>query len=133
MIRKTVSEILSIPEKTITLPKISSSRRVLLSGIYVSYDINITSYRTPESYKLALTEAMVSGAFVSLIEAKSTVGIQSMYDLHFDDYSPTSQPSISPLSLLSGSKGMVFVTIDRIVPKYWSISILNNILLHWNE
>ena len=111
MIRETVAEILQISEKTISLPILTStsasasSRRVLLSGMFVSYDINVTSYRTPESFKLALTESASSGNFVTVLKAKSGIEIESTYDLHFDDYSPTSKPTMSPSSVLSSRAG----------------------------
>ena len=57
-IRRTVAEILNISEKSISIPIISPKRRMLLSGVYVTYDLNVTSYRTPEWYKSALTESV---------------------------------------------------------------------------
>ena len=127
MIRETVAEILQISEKTISLPILTStsasasSRRVLLSGMFVSYDINVTSYRTPESFKLALTESVSSGNFVTVLKAKSGIKIESTHDLHFDDYSPTSKPTMSPSSVLSSRAGeltMKVTTMNTILFVY---------------
>ena len=121
MIRETVAEILQISEKKISLPILTStsasasSRRVLLSGMFVSYDINVTSYRTPESFKLALTESVSSGNFVTVLKAKSGIEIESTNDLHFDDYSPTSNPTMSPSSVLSSRAGEFTTKVTMIV------------------
>ena len=74
-IRTTVAEVLNIPEMKISLPILSSRRRVLLSEAvaFVSYDFNVTSIRTPESYKQALRESVTSGDFVTLLHAKSGI------------------------------------------------------------
>ena len=120
MIRETVAEILQISEKTISLPILTStsasasSRRVLLSGMFVSYDINVTSYRTPESFKLALTESVSSGNFVTVLKAKSGIEIESTHDLHFDDYSPTSKPTMSPSSVISSRAGELTTKVTMI-------------------
>ena len=108
-IRKTVADILKIPEKNISTPIISSTRRVLLSGVsaFVSYDLNLISTRTPESFKVALIESVTTGAFVTLLHANSGVLLERTYDLHFDDFSPTSTPTSSPVSTLSGLSGKI--------------------------
>ena len=90
--------------------------------MFVSYDINVTSHRTPESFKLALTESVSSGNFVTVLEAKSGIEIESTHDLHFDDYSPTSKPTMSPSSVLSSRAGE-FTTkvtiVNMILSAYW--------------
>ena len=106
-IRKTVADILKVPEKNISTPIISSARRVLLSGMYVSYDLNLISTRTPESFKVALIESVTTGAFVTLLHANSGVLLERTYDLHFDDFSPTSTPTSSPVSTLSSLSGKI--------------------------
>ena len=79
-------------------PVISSTRRVLLSGMYVSYDLNLISTRTPESFKAALMESVATGGFVQVLHANSGVLLESTYGLHFVDFSPTSAPTSSPVS-----------------------------------
>ena len=92
-IRKTVADILKISEKNISMPVISSTRRVLLSGMYVSYDLNLISTRTPESFKAALMESVTTGGFVQVLHANSGVLLVSTYGLHFVDTSPTFAPA----------------------------------------
>ena len=106
-IRKTVADILKISEKYISMPVISSARRVLLSGMYVSYDVNLTSTRTPESYKVALMDSVRSGGFVEVLHAKSGVLLERTYDLYFVDFSPTSAPTRSPVSTLLSKAGKI--------------------------
>ena len=104
-IHRTVAETLRISEKTISSPILTPNRRALLSGMFVSYVINVTSYRTTESFKLALMDSVTSGDFVALLKAKSGIMIESTYNLHFDDYSPTLRPTINPSSILSNQAG----------------------------
>ena len=104
-IRKTVSEVLNISEKAISSPILSSNRRVLLSGMSVSYDINVTSHRSSESFKQALMDSVTAGDFVTLFNAKSGVLLEETFDLQFIDYSPTSLPTSSPSSLFSNEAG----------------------------
>ena len=78
-IRKTVADILKISEKYISMPVISPTRRVLLSGMYVSYDLNLISTRTPESFKAALMESVTTGGFVQVLHANSGVLLESTY------------------------------------------------------
>ena len=104
-IRKTVADILKISEKYISMPVVSSTRRVLLSGMYVSYDLNLISTRTPESFKVALMESVTTGGFVQVLHANSGVLLESTYDLHFVDTSPTFAPTSSPVSTLSSQAG----------------------------
>ena len=116
-IHKTVAEILDIPERKISLPIFSSRRRVLLAGAvaYVSYDFNVTSARTPGSYKQSLMQSVTSGGFIALLHAKSGILLNSTYDLHFDDYSPTFHPTRSPLSELSFQAGEEMKIVNTII------------------
>ena len=116
-IHKTVAEILDIPEIKISLPIFSSRRRVLLAGAvaYVSYDFNVTSARTPGSYKQSLMQSVTSGGFITLLHAKSGILLQSTYDLHFDDYSPTFRPTRSPLSDLPLQAGEEMKVVNTII------------------
>ena len=116
-IRTTVAEVLNIPEIKISLPILSSRRRVLLSEAvaFVSYDFNVTSIRTPESFKQALRESVTTGDFVTLLHAKSGILLQSTYDLHFDDYSPTFRPTRSPLSELPLQAGEEMKVVNTII------------------
>ena len=104
-IRKTVADILKISEKYISMPVISPTRRVLLSGMYVSYDLNLINTRTPESFKAALMESVTTGGFVQVLHANSGVLLESTYDLHFVDYMPTTRPTSSPSSVFSNQEG----------------------------
>ena len=108
-IRKTVADILKVPERNISVPIISSARRVLLSGVFafVSYDLNLISTRTPESFKAALIESVTTGGFVTLLHTNSGVLLQRTYNLHFDDFSPTFTPTSSPVSTLSSQGGKI--------------------------
>ena len=115
-IRKTVADILKISEKDISMPVISSTRRVLLSGMYVSYDLNLISTRTPESFKAALMESVTTGGFVQVLHANSGVLLVSTYGLHFVDTSPTSAPTSSPVSTLSSPAGKERKTSSKIIP-----------------
>ena len=124
-IRKTVADILKISEKYISMPVISSARRVLLSGMYVSYDVNLTSTRTPESYKVALMDSVRSGGFVEVLHARSGVLLQSTYDLYFVDFSPTSAPTSSPVSTLSDQAGK----IDRHTYRNYAPAICSPIVI----
>ena len=120
-IRRTVAEILDISEKSISIPIISPKRRMLLSGVYVTYDLNVTSYRTPEWYKSTLTESVEKGHFITLLSSKAGVVLGISYDLHFDDYSPTSRPISSPSFVLSKQAGMQTIMsniIDSIICDY---------------
>ena len=115
-IRKTVADILKISEKNISLPVISSTRRVLLSGMYVSYDLNLISTRTPESFKAALKESVTTGGFVQVLHANSGVLLESTYDLHFVDFSPTFAPTSRPVPITSsqaGKKRIISIKIIR--------------------
>ena len=115
-IRKTVADVLKISEKDISMPVISSTRRVLLSGMYVSYDLNLISTRTPESFKVALMESVTTGGFVQVLHANSGVLLESTYGLHFVDTSPTSAPTSSPVSTLSSPAGKERKTSSKIIP-----------------
>ena len=115
-IRKTVADILKISEKDISMPVISSTRRVLLSGMYVSYDLNLISTRTPESFKAALMESVTTGGFVQVLHANSGVLLVSTYGLHFVDTSPTSAPTSSPVSTLSSPAGKERIISSKIIP-----------------
>ena len=115
-IRKTVADILKISEKNISMPVISSTRRVLLSGMYVSYDLNLISTRTPESFKAALMESVTTGGFVQVLHANSGVLLESTYDLRFFDFSPTFAPTGSPVSTLSSQAGKERIISSKIIP-----------------
>ena len=115
-IRKTVADILKISEKNISMPVISPTRRVLLSGMYVSYDLNLISTRTPESFKAALMESVTTGGFVQVLHANSGVLLESTYDLHFVDFSPTFAPTGSPVSTILSQAGKERKTSSKIIP-----------------
>ena len=115
-IRKTVADILKISEKYISMPVISPTRRVLLSGMYVSYDLNLISTRTPESFKAALMESVTTGGFVQVLHSNSGVLLESTYGLHFVDTSPTSAPTSSPVSTLSSPAGKERIISSKIIP-----------------
>ena len=115
-IRKTVADILKISGKNISMPVISPTRRVLLSGMYVSYDLNLISTRTPESFKVALKESVTTGGFVQVLHANSGVLLESTYDLHFVDFSPTFAPTSRPVPITSsqaGKKRIISIKIIR--------------------
>ena len=115
-IRKTVADILKVPEKNISVPIISSARRVLLSGMYVSYDLNLISTRTPESFKVALMESVTTGGFVQVLHAHSGVLLESTYDLRFFDFSPTFAPTSNLVSTLSSPAGKERIISSKIIP-----------------
>ena len=117
-IRKTVANILKVPERNISVPIISSARRVLLSGVFafVSYDLNLISTRTPESFKAALMESVTTGGFVQVLHANSGVLLESTYDLRFVDTSPTFAPTGSPVSTLSSQAGKERIISSKIIP-----------------
>ena len=119
-IHNAVAEILNVPEKKISSLSLTSKRSVSLSEMlaFVSYDLNVTSTRTPESYKQALMESVSSGGFVSLLHAKSGFLLQNTYDLHFNDYSPTFQPTRSPSSELLREAGEEITAVNIIGLNY---------------
>ena len=120
-IHKTVAEILNVPETKISSVKLTSKRSVSLSEMvaFVSYDLNVTSTRTPESYKQALINSVATGGFVALLHAESGFLLENTYDLHFNDYSPTFQPTKSPLSEVFIQAGKE-VTVVSVVILYHS-------------
>ena len=117
---KTVAEILNVPESKISSVKLTSKRSMSLSEMvaFLSYDLIVTSTRTPESYKQALINSVATGGFIRLLHAKSGFQLENTYDLHFNDYSPTYQPTRSPLSEVSLQASKEFVVV----------SILNHII-----
>ena len=115
-IRKTVADILKISEKYISMPVVSSTRRVLLSGMYVSYDLNLISTRTPESFKAALMESVTTGGFVQVLHANSGVFVERTYDLRFFDFSPTFAPTSNLVSTLLNKAGKKRVISTKIIP-----------------
>ena len=123
-IRKTVADILKISEKYISMPVISPTRRVLLSGMYVSYDLNLISTRTPESFKVALMESVTTGGFVQVLHANSGVFVERTYDLRFFDFSPTFAPTSNLVSTLSSPAGKERIISSKIIPFQWLIDML---------
>ena len=121
-IHKAVAEILNVPETKISSPKLTSKRSVALTGMvaFVSYDLNVTSTRTPESYKQALINSVATGGFVALLHAESGFLLENTYDLHFNDYSPTFQPTKSPLSeaFIQAGKEVTVVSVVILYHSY---------------
>ena len=116
-IRLTVAEILNIPETKISSLILTSKRTVSLSEIvaFVSYDFNVTSTRTSESYKVALINSVATGGFITILHAKSGYLLENTYDLHFADYSPTFRPTRSPLSEVSFHAGNLVIDVILII------------------
>ena len=116
-IRLTVAEILNIPETKISSLILTSKRIVSLSEMvaFVSYDFNVTSTRTSESYKVALINSVATGGFITILHAKSGYLLENTYDLHFADYSPTFRPTRSPLSEVSFHAGNLVIDVILII------------------
>ena len=116
-IRLTVAEILNIPETKISSLILTSKRIVSLSEMvaFVSYDFNVTSTRTSESYKVALINSVATGGFITILHAKSGYLLENTYDLHFADYSPTFWPTRSPLSEVSFHAGNLVIDVILII------------------
>ena len=87
-------EILNISETKISIPILSSKKRILVIGTLVLYSLNVTSTRTPESYRLILIESISTGEFDTLLRTKSGIQLLSTADFTLDNFSPTSRPSM---------------------------------------
>ena len=107
IVRKTVAEILNISETKISIPILSSKKRILVIGTLVLYSLNVTSTRTPESYRLILIESISTGEFDTLLRTKSGIQLLSTADFSLDNFSPTSRPSMSPAYVFSSQIGKI--------------------------
>ena len=58
-----------------------------------------------ESFKVALLKSVTTGDFLTVLHSKSSILLQSTYDLHFVDYMPTTRPTSSPSSVFSNQEG----------------------------
>ena len=111
-VRKTVAEVLNISETKISIPILSTGKRVLLTGALVLYNFNITSARTPESYRLTLTESVSTGGFDTILRMNSGVQVLSTSGFTLEDFSPTSKPSMSPAYVFSNEVGKIEYPIN---------------------
>ena len=70
---------------SVTIVSITANRRMLLSGVTVTYIVNITSTKAPEFFMGALQESVSSGTFASLLSVKSGLVIRrtSIYVVSF--------------------------------------------------
>lgn len=100
---ESVSETLKVPREAVTGVSIIENRRMLLSSVTVSYTLHIISGMTSDYFVNEMEASIASGTFLSTITAKSAIQISSVYDLRFLDYSPTANPTNSPIQSLSKS------------------------------
>ena len=81
---------------SVTIVSITANRRMLLSGVTVTYIVNITSTKAPEFFMGALQESVSSGSFATSLSANSGVQINSASGLSVVNLSPTFSPTTSP-------------------------------------
>ena len=82
---QTVADLLGEPASVVSDVSVIANRRNLLSGVTVTYIVNITSTKAPEFFMGALQESVSSGTFASLLSVKSGLVIRrtSIYVVSF--------------------------------------------------
>ena len=104
-IKESLSSVLSIPVTAITDIIIQSeNRRILLSGVSLSYTINLISDKSADSYISTLSQSISSGSFSNNLSLQSGFIIGDIFGFQSVNFSPTARPSSAPSDSLVESK-----------------------------
>lgn len=101
-IQQSISNALSIPVTAVIGVSVVANRRKLLSGVIVSYTVNLISGRTSDSLANALTTFVSSDNFVTNLSANSGIVVSGVGIAIISNMSPTYSPSKSPLITETG-------------------------------
>ena len=85
-LEETISELLGEPVTVVTDVTVTAERRMMLSGVRVSYIVTVTSGQTTEHLSALLHASESSGTFASILSVKlgyliSKTSIYAVYDL----------------------------------------------------
>ena len=93
---QSVAVVLKVPASSVSNVRIKAKRRMLLSGVSVTYIVTIVSGRTTQDFIDALHESESSGSFATSLSTNSGVQINSASGLIVIDMSESSSPTASP-------------------------------------
>lgn len=96
-VKETVSTTLDVPVSAINEVTVKGNRRVLLSGVDISYVLSMTGSRSAESFMTMLNESVISHSFATSLSRNSGLAITGVSNLRFVDYSPTMSPTDTPV------------------------------------
>ena len=96
----------------VTDVSVTANRRMLLSGVSVSYTVTVSSGRTPDYYVTSLQSSLGSNTFVATLSSNSGVPIEGISGLVILNKSPTPSPTYLPNSVAS-SHGMFLMILDN--------------------
>ena len=111
---ESVSETLKLPVEAVRGISVVENRRMMLSSVTVSYTLQIISGMTSDYFVNELQTSITNGKFLAILSTKSTIQISGVYDLRFMDYSPTANPTSSPVQSL-GKSGKDGASINGIL------------------
>lgn len=111
-VKETVSTTLDVPVNAITEVTVKGNRRVLLSGVAISYVLSITSGRSAESFMTMLNESVISHSFATSLSRNSGLAITGVSGLRFVNYSPTTSPTDTPV-IAAGQDAMCVALLCR--------------------
>ena len=85
-LEETISELLGEPVTVVTDVTVTAERRMMLSGVRVSYTVTVTSGQTIDNLSALLHASESSGTFASILSVKlgyliSKTSIYAVYDL----------------------------------------------------
>lgn len=89
----TVADVLGIAASTVTGVTVAASRRTLLSGVIISYSINVPSSMTPVDLIAKLKYSVSSESFSHSLSSKSGISITDAAIVTIENLSPTTNPS----------------------------------------
>ena len=87
----------------VTDVSVTANRRMLLSGVSVSYTVTVSSGRTPDYYVTSLQSSLGSNTFVATLSSNSGVPIAGTSGVVISNTSPTISPTKSPQSSTSAN------------------------------
>ena len=101
---RTVSNLLSVPFSSVFNVKVSSKRRMLLTGYTMEYTLNITDSVYPSKMYIKLLEdSVTTGTFLTSLKNNSGMTVGEVSTFTYIDKSPTLSPTLSPVSIVSQS------------------------------
>ena len=114
-LQQSVSTLLEVPVSAVTNVTVTANRRMLLSGVIISYTVTVTSDQTPDHFIGVLESSVSDGSFATTLSTNSGVAISSISSIIVLNLSPTSSPTssptLTPVNMPSGKTRVIFYRI----------------------
>ena len=112
---KTIAQVLEVDEVSVEELSITQNRRILLSGVSVTYTVRVFDGTTSEHLMALLESSILQGTFLASLNTNSGLLVESveLTSVHDDTSSAAENPSGLPQDKSSSQKGQSFIFMDE--------------------